>query len=33
MPVEAIHLGAPGERELWTVESVQAVAGKRLGVR
>ena len=30
MPVEAIHLGAPGERELWTVESVQAVAGKGL---
>ena len=30
MPVEAIHLGAPGERELRTVESVQAVAGKGL---
>jgi MOSC domain-containing protein YiiM len=28
--VEAIHLGAPGKRELWTVESVQAVAGKGL---
>jgi MOSC domain-containing protein YiiM len=30
MPVEAIHLGAPDEPELWTVESVQAVAGKGL---
>ena len=30
MPVEAIHLGAPGKPELWTVESVQAVAGKGL---
>jgi MOSC domain-containing protein YiiM len=28
--VEAIHLGAPGKPELWTVESVQAVAGKGL---
>jgi MOSC domain-containing protein YiiM len=28
--VEAIHLGAPRKRELWTVESVQAVAGKGL---
>src|SRR4029079_14957772 len=30
MPVEAIHLGAPRKPELWTVESVQAVAGKGL---
>src|ERR1043166_9770456 len=30
MPVEAIHLGAPRTPELWTVESVQAVAGKGL---
>jgi MOSC domain-containing protein YiiM len=30
MSVEAIHLGAPREPELWTVESVQAVAGKGL---
>ena len=30
MPVEAIHLGAAGEAELWTVEEVQAVAGKGL---
>jgi MOSC domain-containing protein YiiM len=28
--VEAIHLGAPRVPELWTVESVQAVAGKGL---
>jgi len=28
--VESIHLGAPREPELWTVESVQAVAGKGL---
>jgi MOSC domain-containing protein YiiM len=28
--VEAIHLGAPGEPELWTVEEVTAVAGKWL---
>ena len=28
--VEAIHLGAPGKPELWTVESVHAVAGKGL---
>jgi MOSC domain-containing protein YiiM len=28
--VEAIHLGAPRIPELWTVESVQAVAGKGL---
>jgi MOSC domain-containing protein YiiM len=28
--VEAIHLGAPRKPELWTVESVQAVAGKGL---
>ena len=28
--VEAIHLGAPRTPELWTVESVQAVAGKGL---
>jgi MOSC domain-containing protein YiiM len=28
--VEAIHLGAPHTPELWTVESVQAVAGKGL---
>ena len=28
--MEAIHLGAPGEPDLWTVESVQAVAGKGL---
>jgi MOSC domain-containing protein YiiM len=30
MAVEAIHLGAPRKPELWTVESVQAVAGKGL---
>jgi len=30
MTVEAIHLGAPGVPELWTVESVSAVAGKGL---
>jgi MOSC domain-containing protein YiiM len=30
MPVEAIHFGAPGKPELWTVDSVQAVAGKGL---
>ena len=30
MPVEAIHLGARRTPELWTVESVQAVAGKGL---
>jgi MOSC domain-containing protein YiiM len=30
MPVEAIHLGAPRTPELWTVESVRAVAGKGL---
>jgi MOSC domain-containing protein YiiM len=30
VPVEAIHLGAPRTPELWTVESVQAVAGKGL---
>ena len=30
MPVEAIHLGAPRTPELWTVESVQAIAGKGL---
>jgi MOSC domain-containing protein YiiM len=30
MPVEAIHLGAPRTPELWTVQSVQAVAGKGL---
>ena len=30
MTVEAIHLGALRKRELWTVESVQAVAGKGL---
>ena len=30
MPVETIHLGAPRTPELWTVESVQAVAGKGL---
>src|SRR5437660_11232529 len=28
MPVEAIHLGAPRKPTLWTVDSVQAVAGK-----
>jgi MOSC domain-containing protein YiiM len=28
--VEAIHLGAPGNPELWAVESVRAVAGKGL---
>ena len=28
--MEAIHLGAPREPELWTVESVQGVAGKGL---
>lgn len=30
MSVEAIHLGAPGEPELWTVRSVEAIAGKGL---
>ena len=30
MPVEAIHLGAPRKPELWTVDSVRAVAGKGL---
>lgn len=30
MTVQAIHLGAPRNPELWTVESVQAVAGKGL---
>jgi MOSC domain-containing protein YiiM len=30
VPVEAIHLGAPRAPELWTVESVRAVAGKGL---
>jgi MOSC domain-containing protein YiiM len=30
MPVEAIHFGAAGVPELWTVESAQAVAGKGL---
>jgi MOSC domain-containing protein YiiM len=30
MPVEAIHLGAPRNPELWTVEFVQAVAGNGL---
>jgi MOSC domain-containing protein YiiM len=30
MAVEAIHLGAPKDPELWTVEFVQAVAGKGL---
>ena len=30
MPVEAIHLGAARKPELWTVESVRAVAGKGL---
>ena len=30
MTVEAIHLGAPRVPELWTVESVRAVAGKGL---
>jgi hypothetical protein len=30
MPVESIHLGAPRKPELWTVESVRAVAGKGL---
>ena len=30
MTVEAIHLGAPRKPELWTVESVRAVAGKGL---
>jgi len=30
MPVEAIHLGAQRVPELWTVDSVQAVAGKGL---
>jgi MOSC domain-containing protein YiiM len=30
MPVEAIHLGATLEPELWAVESVHAVAGKGL---
>ena len=30
MTVEAIHLGAPRKPELWTVDSVRAVAGKGL---
>src|ERR1700756_5547888 len=30
MPVEAIHLGKDRVPELWTVDSVQAVAGKGL---
>jgi hypothetical protein len=30
MPVEAIHLGAPRKPEVWTIESVRAVAGKGL---
>jgi MOSC domain-containing protein YiiM len=30
VPVEAIHLGAERVAELWTVDSVQAVAGKGL---
>jgi MOSC domain-containing protein YiiM len=30
VPVEAIHLGAPRKPELWTVESVRAVAGQGL---
>jgi MOSC domain-containing protein YiiM len=30
MPVEAIHLGAPHEPDLWPVEAVRAVAGKGL---
>ena len=30
MTVVAIHLGEPGEPELWTVDSVSAVAGKGL---
>ena len=30
MPVETIHLGAQRKPELWTVESVRAVAGKGL---
>jgi MOSC domain-containing protein YiiM len=30
VPVETIHLGAPRTAELWTVESVQAVAEKGL---
>ena len=30
MSVEAIHLGAPGDPKLWTVASVEAVAGKGL---
>jgi MOSC domain-containing protein YiiM len=30
VPVEAIHLGVAHEPELWTVEAVQAVAGKGL---
>ena len=30
MTVEAIHLGAPQVAELWTVDSVRAVAGKGL---
>jgi MOSC domain-containing protein YiiM len=30
VPVEAIHLGAAGAPELWTVEEVSAVAGKGL---
>ena len=30
MRVEAIHLGAAGNPELWTVESVRALAGKGL---
>jgi len=30
MRVEAIHLGAPRDPELWTVESARALAGKGL---
>lgn len=30
MSVEAIHLGASGRPDLWTVESVNAIAGKGL---
>ena len=30
VPVAAIHLGAPRTPELWTVDSVRAVAGKGL---
>jgi MOSC domain-containing protein YiiM len=30
VPVEAIHVGVAGVAELWTVEEVQAVAGKGL---